>query len=346
MDKDQSTDKLLHRTLSAGDQLNAPGACLDAGLLAALSEGAMSSSERAAAEMHVADCDRCLAVLAAIARTDPAPSVATERGWFPVRWLVPLATAAVAMAAWILIPTRQPLPPSAGSPTSVVSPSAPPVAQDAFKAEPQGAERDRRATPQRSIDALQDKSSPPPILERPKEQLQARAADESRRGDALNKRAAASGSGVPPPAAAAATRAEAPEAQAFSVLQEKKDERSVIRSPEADVQWRLDGRAVERSTDAGRTWRAQATGTTVDLLAGAAPARAVCWIVGRRGTVLLTTDGATWRQLPFPDPGVDIVSVTASDGLNGTITTSGGRRYRTADGGRTWTLQENPAAPF
>jgi hypothetical protein len=336
MDKDQSLDKLLHRTMPVRQPGNPPGACLDAEILAAWADGSLSSSQRTAAEMHAADCDRCLAVLAAIARTDPPPSVAEDRRWFSVRWLVPLATAAVGMAAWILVPQQTPPAPD-GPSAAVVSPAAPAVAQDAFKVEPPPAERDRNAAPQRSVDALQDKASPPSVLARPKEQLQARAADGSLRKDASAERSAA---------ATAAPRAEVLEGRAFSVEQTKKDERSVIRSPDAAIQWRVDGAAVERSVDNGATWRAQATGTTVDLLAGTSPNAAVCWIVGRRGTVLLTTDGATWRRLPFPDTGVDIVAVTAQDSGNATITTSGGRTYHTADGGKTWTLQEIPAAPF
>jgi photosystem II stability/assembly factor-like uncharacterized protein len=72
----------------------------------------------------------------------------------------------------------------------------------------------------------------------------------------------------------------------------------------------------------------------------------VCWIVGRSGLVLLSTDGETWRRLDFPDATVDLVSVTARDGAAATVTAANGRIYRTTDAGRTWTLQENPAAPF
>lgn len=103
---------------------------------------------------------------------------------------------------------------------------------------------------------------------------------------------------------------------------------------------------MERSTDGARTWKAQPTGTALDLLAGSSPAPAVCWIVGRSGLVLLSTDGETWRRLDFPDGTVDLVDVTARDGVAATVTAADRRRYSTTDAGRTWTLQEIPAAPF
>ena len=120
----------------------------------------------------------------------------------------------------------------------------------------------------------------------------------------------------------------------------------VILSPDIGSRWRIAGPTVERSLDAGRTWHSQATGAAADLLAGSSPSANVCWIVGRAGTVLLTTDGESWRRLESPDIGADLLTVTARDASTATITASNGRTYQTTDAGRTWTLQENPAAPF
>jgi photosystem II stability/assembly factor-like uncharacterized protein len=72
----------------------------------------------------------------------------------------------------------------------------------------------------------------------------------------------------------------------------------------------------------------------------------MCWIVGRSGLVLLSSDGQTWRRLDFIDTTLDLVSVTARDGVAATVTAANGRSYSTTDAGRTWTLQENPPAPF
>jgi photosystem II stability/assembly factor-like uncharacterized protein len=72
----------------------------------------------------------------------------------------------------------------------------------------------------------------------------------------------------------------------------------------------------------------------------------VCWLVGRAGTVLLSTDGATWQLRPFPE-GADLVAVRATDANNASVTTVDGRRFSTADGGLTWApAQESSAAPF
>ena len=87
-------------------------------------------------------------------------------------------------------------------------------------------------------------------------------------------------------------------------------------------------------------WSASSSGVTEDLTAGVAPSPTVCWIVGRRGTVLLSTDGLQWRRLAFPES-ADLVTVQATDALTATVTTADNRRFRTADGGQTWTpLQE------
>jgi hypothetical protein len=351
MDKDQSFDKLLQQTMSPGEKPGAADPCLDAETLAAWGGNLLSASERASAEMHLAECDRCLAVLAAIAKTDPPSSTAPSSRWISVRWLVPAATAAMGVAAWVLV--HQPQPPASAG-------------------------RDRDAAPQAAVagtpapvDALHDAAPAPapPLPQRPNQQLQARAASDSLRKDTAADQPAAKAAAPaaealpapPPPAAVTAgsppvpaaapaspspARNEAAETRPFAGAREKKDERSVIRSADISVQWRIDGSAVERSIDNGRTWQAQATGTTADLLAGASPAPTVCWIVGRKGTVLLTTDGESWRQVPFPEPGIDLVSVSARNDTEAAVTTAGGRVYRTTDGGRTWTLQGNPAAPF
>jgi photosystem II stability/assembly factor-like uncharacterized protein len=141
-------------------------------------------------------------------------------------------------------------------------------------------------------------------------------------------------------------RAEAQQERFQALARDALGPRPPIVSPDANVRWRLAGTNVERSTDGGRTWQLQATGSEIELLAGAAPAPTVCWIVGRRGLVLRSTDGATWQRLPFPEATLDLAAVTARDALDATVTGADGRRYRTTDAGKTWVLQENPAAPF
>lgn len=93
--------------------------------------------------------------------------------------------------------------------------------------------------------------------------------------------------------------------------------------------------SIERSDDTGSTWQRQMSGISVDLLAGSAPSATVCWVVGRGGVVLRTTDGTTWAQIGSPSS-TDLVSVEARDANQATVTTADGKRYATSDGGRTW----------
>jgi photosystem II stability/assembly factor-like uncharacterized protein len=58
-------------------------------------------------------------------------------------------------------------------------------------------------------------------------------------------------------------------------------------------------------------------------------------VVGRSGTVLLTTDGRQWRRIVFPIA-TDLAAVQAVDARAATVTAADGRRFRTVDGGVTW----------
>jgi hypothetical protein len=113
------------------------------------------------------------------------------------------------------------------------------------------------------------------------------------------------------------------------------------------VRWRPGGPGtVQRSIDGGVTWTTQQTGTTVAISAGSCPTPLVCWLVGQRGTVLLSTDGATWRLVSLPQR-VDLIAIRAIDAKTAIVTASDGRRFSTADGGATWgPPQEFPPAPF
>jgi photosystem II stability/assembly factor-like uncharacterized protein len=95
---------------------------------------------------------------------------------------------------------------------------------------------------------------------------------------------------------------------------------------------------VQRSADGGATWRTENAGAADTLTAGASPSPSVCWLIGRSGTVLLSTDGRSWRRLAFPEE-VDLRSITATDSENATVTTADGRVFATTDGGQTWRVQ-------
>jgi photosystem II stability/assembly factor-like uncharacterized protein len=109
-----------------------------------------------------------------------------------------------------------------------------------------------------------------------------------------------------------------------------------IASPDRNVRWRIvAANRVERSIDGGSTWLVQPTGTTAAIAAGVAPAPTICWLVGRGGLVLVSTNGQTWQRVPFLEA-VDLISIRASDGANATVTAADGRSFATTDGGQTW----------
>ncbi len=94
-------DRLLRDALDATASKTTSAACVTVDGLAAWADGTMTRADRAAFEAHAAGCARCLALLAAMARTEPPP---IERAWWrrsPFAWLLPLAT--VAAAAVIVV---------------------------------------------------------------------------------------------------------------------------------------------------------------------------------------------------------------------------------------------------
>ncbi|MFY9530725.1 MAG: YCF48-related protein [Candidatus Acidiferrales bacterium] len=109
-----------------------------------------------------------------------------------------------------------------------------------------------------------------------------------------------------------------------------------ISDPEKTILWRVGpAGSIERSDNAGLSWQQQLSRISEDLLAGSAPSAKTCWVVGRAGVVLRTTDGQTWRQLASPTA-ADLVGVQAQDARQATVKTADGRSFVTADGGKTW----------
>jgi hypothetical protein len=122
-----------------------------------------------------------------------------------------------------------------------------------------------------------------------------------------------------------------------------------IVSPEPAFRWRLLAPStIQRSTDGGVTWTVQSGRTPglalltsnenalpIVLTAGSSPARDICWIVGRGGVVLLSSNGIAWQRRPFPEA-ANLVAVRAADAKTAVVTTEDGRQFSTADGGATW----------
>jgi hypothetical protein len=108
-----------------------------------------------------------------------------------------------------------------------------------------------------------------------------------------------------------------------------------VEPPDHSVVWMVGphGAISRYSRTAG--WAPQASGVTVDLVAGSAPSASICWIVGRAGTILRTLDGDHWLKINAPVSD-DLSSVIAGNSTDATITAADGRRFSTSNGGVTW----------
>ena len=127
-------------------------------------------------------------------------------------------------------------------------------------------------------------------------------------------------------------------ASARSQMIEAKSATAVIQTPDTAVQYRVAGAGVvERSQDGGATWQGLFLNSNAEIFAGAAPSEQVCWLVGRAGAILLTTDGNSWKTIP-PPAKVDYVGVAAKDAASAILTATDGRKFSTEDGGATWRL--------
>ena len=130
--------------------------------------------------------------------------------------------------------------------------------------------------------------------------------------------------------------ASAAQARIVSLDARRQASEIAIPSSNANSRWRITGAGlVQHSSDGGTTWDTQATGAPAALTAGMSPSPSVCWLVGPRGLVLLSTDARSWKRIPFPEM-ADLTAVRAADEKTATVTTSDGRPFTTRDGGSTW----------
>jgi len=327
-DRDATVDRLLAGAMARRSEDSA-GGCLDADTLAAWGDNALDAGERAAAEAHAADCARCQALLAAMVKTAPATPDAAASLWRvpSLRWLVPLTAAAAAAIVWIVVPPRgrptnvgqisqsvESIPPPAAAATDVVAPSSTPVVSSR-------ARREQEAPQEKDVEA--DGKSPATPRANAVADAPTRSAGARLERVQTAAEAAASAPAAPPAAQAA-------RAFAFGAPE------TVVVSSNPASRWRLlPGGAVQRSADGGSTWQTQDTGVSEALSAGASPSPSVCWLVGPRGIVLLSTDGRSWKRVALPEA-VQLVAVRATDDQSATVTAADGREFVTDDGGQTW----------
>jgi len=355
-DADQAFERLLRQSLKTPAP-EATRSCLDAETLAAWAEGGLSGHELELAQSHVADCARCQTVLAVLVHGSPnGLSVAAEktraehasRRW--LAWFVPLTAAAAAVAIWVAVP-RGPAPEPRGPDVSATQmaqakppETSPPNAlqQSADTKDLQAAApaaksdqpvRDRaqaelrKDSDRRELDRLKQESSADAGVADRADTL--RAANEP---SAIRAAPAAA-----PPAAPSPTARQALQERSANSAAQKVAPTGVVATFRAVSRWRISGTSLEQSSDGGTTWSPVATGVTSELTALASPSSAVCWVVGRAGIVLRTTDGQNFSGVAFPEI-TDLSSVQATDAQSATVTASDGRVFRTADGGASWRL--------
>jgi hypothetical protein len=365
-DRDRTMDGLLRRSLRApmgplrgtraADPSLAPdasGSCLDAETIATWADGELKGKNLEIAEAHLSECARCQALAAALVQTGPGTPSAEPHWWRPGRlgWLVPLSAAALALlvwvAVWVAIPTQE----RSSSLVSVRAPEPPPAPS---KPQTPGTAQELAAAPAVSRAEQRVASVSPRREMKNGAKLIDERAPRARADEALSRgQTAAAGSSAvsvaPPasaPAPAPAAPATLPARNAAGVAGALGDVRimskeavtvsSDIVSVDGTVRWRIIPPAsVQRSADGGVTWELLSTGLPVELTGGAAPSGSVCWLVGRGGTVLLSTDGRRWQRMAFPD-GADLTAIQATDARTAIVTTADGRRFRTTDGGVSW----------
>jgi hypothetical protein len=318
--------RLLRDALRDAASTAPSGGCVDAAALAEWADGSMSGPSRAAFESHAADCARCQALMAAMARSEPPVQI--HAAWWrrsPFSWLMPLAAAAAAVVIVVVFARTEREAPVQQA--RAESPAAAPVAPSVTKAAP----------PAPAPSAAAPVIAPAPVSTRA----------DSRRARAVRNEPTQPQRAAAPVAAEASPPASAKPAAAGAAMDRVAEQRAlkaavpapmVIASPDHDSQWRIADGAIEHTADGGRSWQSQPSGVTAPIRAGAAPAARVCWLVGARGLVMLTTDGLTWRRIEFPDP-ADLVAIQAIDSAQATVTTATGRSYVTSDGGTTWTIR-------
>jgi hypothetical protein len=318
-EQDKWLERLLRRAHDAPVR-SASGACLDAETLAAWSDGILAGRALAEAETHASNCERCLSILAAVERTTPIVPPSPRR--FALRWLVPLAGAATAVALWIAIPGQRVIP-VAEEAASVSQPAEPPAPLPMTPA-PQV------TSPTQMPEGAQ-LQAPSARLEEPNTPPQPLARSNSARG---------SGN----PARADSQTAESRRAFDTSAKPEAAAAPAAPSAPAA-----LDAPAARQETATAETSvqvreRALKSPSVVEAVSPNDPL--VRWRVINGANVARSLDGGkTWTTTSSPSSA--IVSVAAADALGATVTTSDAGAFSTTDGGATWApVQGNPAPPF
>ena len=290
------------------------------------------------------------------AQMAPAQMAPAWRGIWWRWWLAPLAATAAAVTLWMVVPQNpmrrtpvaseaemaqkvsepapsvQSVPPPAEFAEVPAKPGSPPAAApppDARFAE------SRRTVPGARTDRGKAVEAEAKLADTQANKDVAPLRDRQDKREANLERAAAapaepSSAAPAPPAAAAADNT-------LGAVAQLRKQTSPIEfvSPDPKFRWRVTANTIEHTQDGGRDWIPVRLTVNEVITGGSAPAPLVCWVVGRRGLVLLATDGTNFTPLPFPER-VDLTSITAADARRATVTTADGRTFHTEDSGRNW----------
>ena len=344
-ERDQTVERLLRQSLGTPPRGGVTDACLDAETLAAWTAGGLTGRALEAVQLHVADCARCQSLagtLARISATIPqAEPDRSSRHW--LAWFIPLTAAAAAVALWFAVPGNLGRPVSKTE-LARVEPAPPPPPRADVDAQKEAVPAPNIPAAPPAADRRERFASPSaaPAAEQAEARARSDAAQQPARQESALEGAAAKqeapAAAAPPPAAAAAAPFSERASVARSALSAANIASADIVSPDPAIRWRILGSAVQHSSNGGSTWEAAPVGIAAELTAGTAPSTTVCWLVGRSGVVLLTTDGRTWRRVPFPEM-TDLSAVRTVDagGRVASVSTPDGRTFVTTDAGTTWT---------
>jgi hypothetical protein len=261
--------------------------------------------------------------------------VHADRGRWPawLLWAAPAAAAAAAIMIWIAVPD---------SPPTQIAQIAQPTTDIPLEA-PARVESFERAGSAPSAPQASKPGAPAPLAATPPVAAPAAAA----RANAVPSAAADEATAAPEDEAPEGQRAsESPTITGEARLARKAEAHPPIEitSTDSSIRWRVSGLGTVAYTgDGGSTWEERAVGGASRVAAGASPSPSVCWLVGSQGTVLLTTDGVSWRLLP-PPTALDLTAVQADDARTATVVAADSRRFRTIDAGQSW--QEGPLQGF
>jgi hypothetical protein len=295
-DRDSAIDEMLRTTLRAeAARATVSDECLDAETIAAWSDGALPAASAARIETHLSQCSHCQALVAVLVRATPS-TPASRSIWqrWQLRWVVPIAAAASALALWIAVPTDKrevaPRPATLDDARQSAAPSSP--------APPSGV-------------AEQERNAVSPNLEKRADQFASQATTPTAPSPAADSAAAA---GAPPVRNQSAAKAESPQENAPAPLaapaappplrrelsaEQRTPAAIEAQSPDPTNRWRIvNGTRIERSTDSGISWQALVFPEATELTAIRALSATAAIVTTADNRQFRTDDaGKTWTPV-------------------------------------------------